>query len=480
LAANDEFFAAKENLIRPTEPRFDVGDFYVRGKVMDGGETRRRREPGHDWCVIRLGLPGRVRHVVVDTRFFRGNYPEHCALEGACLPGYPSAAGVLADDVEWFPLLGRSPLKGDGPNPFDVDVPWRCTHLRLRIFPDGGVARLRVYGDVLPEWARLGTVTDLASVAAGGRVAAVSDDFYSVGGNLLQPGQAPHMGDGWETRRRRDDGHDWCVVRLGAAGTVQRVVVDTRHFRGNCPGACVIEGCKVGGDLPSDLDSLDWRPLLARTPLQPHGVHAFVTELADAGVIDHARVHIFPDGGMSRLRLEGTIDADARDRAGLAGFNALPPRAATAALKDCCGATRWAEQMAAARPFESPDALLEATDRIWSALAPEDWLEAFAAHPRIGGRKGHQSARGASWSRSEQSGMASAEDDIRRRLAAGNAAYFERFGYTFIICASGRSAAEMLENLESRLGNEPERELSAAAEQQRLITRLRLSRMVRT
>ncbi len=309
LAANDEFFAPKENLIKPELPIFIDGKYTDRGKWMDGWETRRRREPGCDWCIVRLGLPGVVRGLVVDTSYFKGNYPEHCSLEGASFDGYPEAARLSAESARWVELLGKSPLAGDTKNRFAVAGEHRVTHLRLNIFPDGGVARLRVYGTVTPDWDRLamrGDI-DLAAIEHGGRVIASSDMFFGSRGNLIMPGPARHMGEGWETRRRRGPGHDWAVVQLGTRGEIVRLEVDTTHFKGNAPESCSVDACLTAAlvDGPVAFPSDGWRELLAWTCLQPHTRHVFDRDIRALGPVSHLRLNIFPDGGVSRFRAYG-------------------------------------------------------------------------------------------------------------------------------------------------------------------------------
>jgi allantoicase len=304
IAANDEFFAPKECLIRAAAPIWIEGKYTERGKWMDGWETRRRRDEGdHDWCIVRLGVPGIVRGVDVDTAFFKGNYPESCAID-AC----DTTLAATADDLAraaWREIVPRTPLKGDSHNPIAAAAGARTTHLRLRIFPDGGVARLRVHGEVTADWDRLrrrGDV-DLAAVEHGGLVTGCSDMFFGSRHNLIMPGDATHMGDGWETKRRRGPGHDWTIIRLASAGTIRRVEVDTRHFKGNAPGACSLEGAVLGPD--QDEERLAWRDLLPRTALQPDTKHLFEDELRPAGDVTHVRFNIYPDGGVGRLRLFG-------------------------------------------------------------------------------------------------------------------------------------------------------------------------------
>jgi allantoicase len=303
IAANDEFFAPKENLIKPEPPVWIDGKYTERGKWMDGWETRRRRDAGdHDWCIIRLGVPGVVRGVDVDTAFFKGNYPEACAIDACDLAGLPLVDQLLA--AAWREILPRTALKGDTHNLVPIEGAGKATHLRLRIYPDGGVARLRVHGDVMPDWdalARQGEV-DLAAVEHGGLVVACSDMFFGSRHNLIMPGGATHMGDGWETKRRRGPGNDWTMIRLGRAGTIRRIEVDTRHFKGNAPGACSLDAFREPGETH---ETPDWRILMPKTLLQPHARHTFEKEVKAIGAVTHVRFNIFPDGGVGRLRLFG-------------------------------------------------------------------------------------------------------------------------------------------------------------------------------
>ena len=312
LVANDDFFAPKENLLKPSAPVFVEGKYTDRGKWMDGWETRRRRTPGFDWCIIRLGLPGIVRGVVVDTSFFRGNYPEHCSLEGAVFSNLPTEAELTSDTVKWVPLLPEMPLAGDSQNSFPVQYEERITHLRFKIFPDGGVARLRVYGEVVPDWEQLkrdGGYIDLAAAENGALVLSCSDMFFGHRHNLIMPGRAANMSDGWETKRRRGPGHDWVIIKLGKAGEIYRVEVDTSHFKGNFPESCLLESCNAEGfPIESLADpSTPWTTVLPRTKLQAHTRHYFDQELLDAGIASHLRFSIFPDGGVSRLRVYGML-----------------------------------------------------------------------------------------------------------------------------------------------------------------------------
>lgn len=311
LFANDDFFAPKENLIKAAAPVWIEGKYTDLGKWMDGWETRRRRSPRldetHDWCIVRLGLPGEIKGVVVDTAFFRGNYPSHCSLEACNSDGYPDVARLMAEGTEWIEILPVSALHGDSKNKFEISHADRVTHLRLRIYPDGGVARLRVHGNVMPNWDELkkrNSEIDLAAAENGGDVPLASDMFFGHRRNLIMPGLAQDMSDGWESQRRRGPGHDWCIVKLGAAGTITRIEIDTSHFKGNCPESCSLEG---GVSNSGDLEAIRWRELLPMLKLQAHTNHGFSHDVADLGAVTHVRFNIFPDGGVSRLRLFGRV-----------------------------------------------------------------------------------------------------------------------------------------------------------------------------
>lgn len=309
LYANDDFFAPKENLLKASKPVFIEDKYTDRGKWMDGWETRRRRTPGFDWCIIRLGLPGILRGFLVDTAFFRGNYPEQCSIEACAAPPDASAEQLESPATQWAEVLPKSPLQGDSQNLFEVGPTQRVTHLRFKIYPDGGVARLRAFGDVEPDWQKLRAAgeIDLIAVENGGLAIASSDMFFGSRNNLILPGRGVNMGDGWETKRRRGPGHDWCILRLGAPGVIRRIEVDTAHFKGNYPDSCQVHACDAAGRKEKILEgSSDWIELLPRTKLQPDHQHVF-EKVGNAGRVTHVRLSIYPDGGVSRLRLFGRL-----------------------------------------------------------------------------------------------------------------------------------------------------------------------------
>jgi allantoicase len=308
VAANDEFFASSENLLREADATFEPERYTDRGKWMDGWETRRRREPGNDWCVVRLGVPGVVHGIVIDTAHFRGNHPESASVEGARVDAGPARW----DDAEWAPLVRRTPLAGDTKNAFGVDEPRLCTHVRLSIFPDGGVARLRVHGEPAPAWDSLADVEGLVEVAAiprGGAVLASSDAFFGAPHHLLLPDDPQGMWDGWETRRRRGPGNDWVVVRLGRRTEIGRIEIDTRHFKGNYPESARVEAVDMAAVSANELggEQVPWREVLPRTRLRPDVRHRFEPPELTPGPATHVRLSTFPDGGVGRLRVHGRL-----------------------------------------------------------------------------------------------------------------------------------------------------------------------------
>lgn len=315
VAANDEFFAERENLLKPEAGVFDPTAFGHKGKIMDGWETRRRRgtdgdtphpQAGdHDWALVRLGLPGVIRGVIVDTAHFRGNYPQQVSVEAAHVEGTPSPEELLSDDVVWTEIVARTPVKGHAANGFDVTTERRWTHLRLKQYPDGGIARLRVHGDIVsdPEWLTMLGTFDLAALENGGTIEDASDRFFSSPNNMILPGRSRKMDDGWENRRRRDTGNDWTRVRLAGHSDVRAIEIDTAYLKGNAAGWVAVSGCDATTADPADPAA--WTEIISRTPLQPDALHRFRVENADS--VTHLHMDVFPDGGVARLRVHGSL-----------------------------------------------------------------------------------------------------------------------------------------------------------------------------
>lgn len=300
--ATDDVFAEKENLITPAAAEHRPATFGHKGQIYDGWETRRRRGTTADSCdraIIRLGAPAVVHGVVVDTAWFTGNYPPHVSVEAANVAGHPSAE-ELVHKTEWTTIVERSAVNGDTRNPLPVKSSRRWTHVRLTMYPDGGIARFRVHGEAVldPRFAEV-LPLDLAALENGGRITACSNMFYGSPNNLLLPGTPRNMGEGWETSRRRDTGNDWVQVHLAGEGVLATAELDTSYFVGNAPGWARLSGRST--------DDGDWFELLARTELQPDTRHRFLID--DDRPVATARLDIYPDGGMARLRLFGRLTA---------------------------------------------------------------------------------------------------------------------------------------------------------------------------
>jgi allantoicase len=292
VAASDESFGFKERLIDPSEPAFVPGTYDLRGEVVDGWETRRHADS--DWAIVRLGVGGRLREIDVDTRFFTGNHPTGCRVDACVLD--PVADPTAA---QWTTIVDTVALKSDSHNVFTIYDPRRYTHVRLHLLSDGGVARLRVHGEVIPDpalWA--GVTVEVSGVEQGGRVESSSDDFYSDASALIAPDRPRTMGDGWETRRRRDvgpDTHDAVVISFAVPADLQRLEIDTTCFVFNASREVAVLGSRTVGVFDV--------PVLARTRIAPDARQVFVVDATD---ITALRVQAYPDGGIARVRAFGT------------------------------------------------------------------------------------------------------------------------------------------------------------------------------
>lgn len=306
LYATDDFFAEKENLIKPGRGVFITDKYTDRGKWMDGWESRRKRTPGHDWCVVQLATTGKISGFDIDTNFFLGNHPPHASIEAALI-----SSGSEVDDwesIEWKEVLPKSPLDPGSQNFYTCESDEIVSHLRLHIYPDGGVARLKVYGEVFKDWSTIDAdkEIDLAAAINGAKAIQCNDMFFSSMNNLLMPDRGVNMGDGWETKRNRTLGNrDWVIVKLAHSGTIERIVVDTHHFKGNYPDSCSIEGGLSDSDESVINGTTNWETILPQEKLQADKEHEFMANRDS--VFSHVRLNIFPDGGVSRLRLFGKI-----------------------------------------------------------------------------------------------------------------------------------------------------------------------------
>lgn len=349
LSCSNDFFAEMENLLKADEPIFQPGVFTERGQIMDGWETRRRRflpdgtsddEYNYDWCIIKLGSHGIIRGINANTAHFLGNAPQKISLEVCCIQGEPT------DDTEWIVLIEPTEVKPGSDNLIDVnhthaDAEKVWTHVRFNMYPDGGVARLNVYGEIVADqnWLLSGEPLDLAFIKNGARPVICSDMFFSHPQNLLMPERGANMGDGWETKRRRnigdpavDRGHDWLILQLATRGNIEKILIDTCHFKGNYPNGFSLEGAVLTDEQANSLEGLaadshldarfdktdsngeqlkeqlgiKWTPIIERTALFSDREHAFKNELVSKEkCFTHVRLKMYPDGGISRLRLWG-------------------------------------------------------------------------------------------------------------------------------------------------------------------------------
>jgi len=312
LFCTDDFFAEKENLLKPGRGIFIVDKYTDRGKWMDGWESRRKRVPGHDWCVVQLATSGRIHEVDIDTNHFLGNHPPFASIEAVNVPEGISIADAAAyEKLQWVEILSKVPLQPGSQNIFEVEDRNIYTHLRLHIYPDGGVARLKVYGEVFKDWSMVNPdeLIDLAAATNGAKSVLCNDMFFSHMDNLIMPGRGVNMGDGWETKRNRTPNNkDWVIVKLAHEGTISKALIDTCHFKGNYPDTCKIEGCNIpAGNRPDFLnDEIKWEEILPQTKLQADHEHYYENELENRDKkFTHVRLTIFPDGGISRMRLWG-------------------------------------------------------------------------------------------------------------------------------------------------------------------------------
>jgi allantoicase len=309
LLCSDDFFAEKENLIKPGRGIFIADKYTDRGKWMDGWESRRKRTPGNDWCIIQLATSGKIHGVDIDTNHFLGNHPPHASVEAAYIS---SDENIDFDKVTWAEILSKSTLQPGSQNYYEIVDKNIYTHIKLHIYPDGGVARLKVYGEVFKDWSTVdeSEIVNLAAATNGAKSVLCNDMFFSHMDNLIMPGRGVNMGDGWETKRNRTpNNRDWVIVRLAHKGLIEKILVDTCHFKGNYPDTCSIEGCEIAYKDESKLDSsaVQWTAILPQSKLSADHEHFFEDEIKNKGPFTHIRLNIFPDGGVSRLRLWGRL-----------------------------------------------------------------------------------------------------------------------------------------------------------------------------
>ena len=455
IIASDDFFASKDNLIKDGRAVWDPTTFSDTGKVYDGWESRRNRTESNDWVIIKLARPGVISLIDVDTDHFLGNAPQFISVEG--IMEHFDAKRI--NELDWQEIIPVSSVRSGRQNLFIIHNQQTFNFVRLQIFPDGGVARFRCYGRAhVPNTDDL---TDYASLLNGGKAILASDMFFGEMNNLLKPYPPPNMGDGWETKRRRGKGHDWVIIELGKAIVPQEIEVDTTHFKGNYPDYCEIDVRST--NLPPNIIAYDdkWTTIISKFKLQGDSKHS-ISDFSIYEPITHIRLRIYPDQGVCMIE-ELNENEDLRTQ-----------------LLACCGSENWADNLIKLLPFRDLNDLIEKSNFVWYNLSEKDWLEAFSKHPKIGDIESLRAkyTQHDTWSKQEQGSMREVVDEVLQKLKQYNLDYERKNGFIFIIFATGKSAEEMLQILETRLENSLSQELEIAAREQNKITRLRLERLV--
>lgn len=311
MYCTDDFFAPMENMLKPGRGIFIADKYTDRGKWMDGWESRRKRVEGHDFCIIKLGAMGRLRGLDIDTNFFLGNHPPFASVEACCLP-LDTDVETLKKHKKWDEIVCKTPLQPGSQHFIDMYSDYIYSHLKLHIYPDGGIARFKVYGHVHVDWSKYtkNSLIDLAAANMGAKAVLCNDMFFSHMDNLIMPNRGENMGDGWETKRNRTpNNRDWVVVKLAREGKIKQALIDTCHFKGNYPDTFSLDGVKLpeGTEITNEnINNLPWVNILSKQKLQADHEHYF-SDINAKESFTHVRLNIFPDGGVSRMRLFGNF-----------------------------------------------------------------------------------------------------------------------------------------------------------------------------
>ena len=303
----DEFFAKAFRIINPHEPIFIENKFDTHGKWMDGWETRRKRIKGHDYLIIRLGKEGKISEININTKYFNGNQPSHSSIQACyCKQNIPEKK------IKWVTILSKKKIKPDSHNIFKIKNKKVFTHVKLNIFPDGGVARLRIFGEVvLKNMSIKKKIINLSSILNGASVITYNNEHFGKAENILAPGSGKNMGDGWETRRSRGRNFDWLILKFGIAGVVSKIQIDTHHFKGNYPDMCSLQAAFINRKISKKSiigKSKKWKTILNKAKLHAHKKHNFKNYLMQNNKVNYIRINIFPDGGISRIRIFGKTE----------------------------------------------------------------------------------------------------------------------------------------------------------------------------
>ncbi len=304
----DEFFAPAKRIINPWPPIFKEGVFDKHGKWMDGWETRRKRNKGHDFLILKLGRPGKIHKVDIDTSYFNGNQPSKVSLE-ACY----SKNKLPNKNSKWINILNKKSTKPNAHHFFNIKNKSIFTHVKLNIYPDGGVARIRIYGKMVIKKKFGKKIINLTSVLNGATPIACNNEHFGRAENILAPGTGKNMGDGWETRRSRGKNFDWLILKCATAGTINKIQIDTHHFKGNYPDRCSLQAAYLNNKTSFKnvvKKSKKWNFLLDKVKLHAHKKHNFNNKQMKKNKINYIRINIFPDGGISRIRVFGRSEYD--------------------------------------------------------------------------------------------------------------------------------------------------------------------------
>ena len=304
LAFSDDFFGEVTRMLNDKEPIFIEDKYDNHGKWMDGWESKRRRDGGNDWAILKLGSAGSISKIEIDTSYFTGNFPPFFSLEGIYSETDPNK------DSNWKSLIAKTNLIGDCKNNFELNLKEKFNFVRLQIFPDGGVARIRLFGEVKYNWDRFNNeeIIELSSLKLGGSILAYNNAHYGDVSALLSEGRGKTMGDGWETRRRREPGNDWIIIKLAQKGIIEKIEIDTAHFKGNYPDRASIQAISIDKNITTkDLiqSSENWDVILDETKLTADNIHEYEINSNSKAEATHIRLNIYPDGGVSRLRIFG-------------------------------------------------------------------------------------------------------------------------------------------------------------------------------
>ena len=308
IYTTDEFFAPVTRMLQETEAVFK-DEYDENGHWMDGWESRRKRDGENDYCILKLGVTSKISTFLVDTSQFKGNYPLAVSIKGIKSSKDDEQFLQEIKDEQWIDLLKQSDLEGDTKQYFDSIDFSELTHLRVDIYPDGGVARFKAFGEICFDDSLFEEENiNVLSMRNGARAVHTNNEFFGSLSNILKDDEAINMGDGWETRRRREPGNDWGIIELSNPALIDNIMIDTNFFKGNYADSFSICSAYLENTTDSSVvtQSMFWEELISSKKLEMDTKHYFSNnDLLHNKPITHIRINIFPDGGVSRLKLFG-------------------------------------------------------------------------------------------------------------------------------------------------------------------------------